>query len=243
MSIIVITVFFILLAVLGFTLALSKLVIPGHANHFGIISIASSVYTGGGNSSSHINKFDPVNKQIYATETIQWSNPTAGKPYPHMVTIMGNQSPPILESKISNLSRILQSTNFQSVNFQQINNNLSKFNSKNMDTANSTQGFNATSVLFPSVINSSNLNVSYLDPYGNWAHNGAIYNMTGKETFLNSGLIWNGDIKSNGFLNVKTFTVMFMSPGTYHYQCLIHPEMKGTITVKPYPEIMGIRIN
>jgi plastocyanin len=200
----------------------------------GKITVASNVYTGGGNSSNHINKFDPVNREVYANETVQWSNPTAGKPYPHMVTIIGNQSPPILESKISNFSRILQTTDFQSVNFQQLSNNLNKFNSENtMHTANSTRGFNATSVLFPSVINSSGLKVSYLDPYGNWADNGAVYNMTGKETFLNSGLIWNGDMKSKGFFNVKTFTVKFMNPGTYHYQCLIHPEMKGTITVKP----------
>jgi len=220
----------------GFTLTFSIVTIPVNGSHFGIISIASNIYTGGGNSSFSINKFDPINKEVYATETVQWTNPTAGKPYPHMVIFIGNQSSALIKLKISNISRILQSTDLQSVNFQSL---ISESKIKN---ANSNGGFDARSVIFPSLINSSGLNVSYLNPYGNWAHNGAIYNMTGKETYLNSGLIWNGRMVPKEFLNVTSFTVTFMNSGTYHYQCLIYPEMKGTITVKPYPEILGIRI-
>jgi plastocyanin len=40
------------------------------------------------------------------------------------------------------------------------------------------------------------------------------------EGFLNSGLMFGGD-----------FIVRFSKPGTYTYECLIHPGMAGTITV------------
>jgi plastocyanin len=40
------------------------------------------------------------------------------------------------------------------------------------------------------------------------------------EGFFNSGLMFGGD-----------FIVRFSKPGTYTYECLIHPGMAGTITV------------
>lgn len=50
----------------------------------GSFMIYSDVYTGGGNTSMPLNIFDPVNKTIYTGESIKWTNPTGGKPYPHM---------------------------------------------------------------------------------------------------------------------------------------------------------------
>ena len=35
-----------------------------------------------------------------------------------------------------------------------------------------------------------------------------------------------GDVNPNG-----TYSFTFKTPGTYHYQCTIHPEMTGTVTV------------
>lgn len=61
-----------------------------------------------------INQFDPVNKEVYTTKTVKWTNPTAGKPYPHIVAFIGNHSIE-LKSKISNITKPLQSSNLQSV--------------------------------------------------------------------------------------------------------------------------------
>ena len=89
-----------LLFTLGLSLGLSNLTIPVVARHIGPMSVFSDVFTGGGNSSNPINEFDSINKEIYVTETIKWSNPTAGHPYPHTVTFIGNESSPLLKSKI-----------------------------------------------------------------------------------------------------------------------------------------------
>jgi hypothetical protein len=66
-----------LLFTLGLSLGLTCLTIPVVATHIGL-SLFSDVFTGGGNSSNRINEFDPINKEIYVTETIKWPNPTAG---------------------------------------------------------------------------------------------------------------------------------------------------------------------
>jgi plastocyanin len=48
---------------------------------------------------------------------------------------------------------------------------------------------------------------------------------------VNAGT-WNGEgFFNSGFMFGGDFTVTFSEPGTYQYDCLIHPEMQGTITV------------
>ncbi len=213
----------------GLSLGLFNPTIPVVATHIGPMSVFSDVFTGGGNTSNPINQFDPINKEIYVTETIKWSNPTAGPPHPHTVTFIGNQSSPALKSKIANITNTFRSSNSQSLisNLIKLNNN-SKIGSEK-----SNMSFNAKSLLFPSVINSSDLALSYLNPNGHELFNGAVYNLTDNTTYLNSGLIWAGGTIPNGFPKVNSFIVTFMKPGTYHYLCLIYPEMRGTITVKP----------
>lgn len=93
--------------------------------------------------------------------------------------------------------------------------------------------FDARSLVFPSVINSSDPVISYINPDGHELFKGTVYNFTGDMTYLNSGLIWAGGVIPDGFPKVNSFIVTFMKPGTYHYQCLIYPEMRETITVKP----------
>ena len=205
--------------------------------HFGAIKIYSDVYTGGGNSSKPINQFDPVNKEVYTGETIKWSNPTAGKPHPHIVAFISNQSTE-LKSKISNITSTLQSSNLGSL-ISDLNKSMTE---GNKEDGNNSQTFNGKSIILPSVINSSNLSVTYLNASGNPLFKGAQYNFTGNETYLNSGLIWAGGVIPDGFPKINSFIVTFMKPGTYNYQCLIYPEMKGTITVKPDPGKLGIII-
>ncbi|HET6726979.1 MAG TPA: hypothetical protein VFH19_03010 [Nitrososphaeraceae archaeon] len=224
-----IVVILILLFTLGLSLGLFNPTMPVVATHIGPMSVFSDVFTGGGNSSNPINQFDPINKEIYVTETIKWSNPTAGQPFPHTVTFIGNESSPLLKSKISNITKTFQSNNLQSL----ISNLIKLNNTTQSENENSNHSFDTRSLLFPSVINSSDLVLSYLNPNGHELFKGAVYNFTDDTTYLNSGLIWAGGVIPNGFPKVNSFIVTFMKPGTYHYQCLIYPEMRGIITVKP----------
>jgi hypothetical protein len=100
-----IVVILILLFTLGLSLGAFNPTMPIVATHIGPMSVFSDVFTGGGNSTNPINQFDPINKEIYVTETIKWSNPTAGRPFPHTVTFIGNESSPLLKSKISSITK------------------------------------------------------------------------------------------------------------------------------------------
>ena len=207
----------ILLFTIGLSLGFSNLIIPAVATHIGPMSVFSDVFTVGGNSSNPINEFDPINKEIYVTETIKWSNPTAGQPYPHTVTFIGNESSPVLKSKISNITKTFQSNNLRS-----LISNLSKLSNSTLnENENRNVSFDVRSLVFPSVINSSDLAVSYLNPNGHELFKGAVYNFTGDTTYLNSRLIWAGGVIPDGFPKVNSFIVTFMKPRVYQYQCLI----------------------
>ncbi len=207
----------ILLFTIGLSLGFSNLIIPAVATHIGPMSVFSDVFTVGGNSSNPINEFDPINKEIYVTETIKWSNPTAGQPYPHTVTFIGNESSPVLKSKISNITKTFQSNNLRSL----ISNLIKLSNSTLNENENRNVSFDVRSLVFPSVINSSDLAVSYLNPNGHELFKGAVYNFTGDTTYLNSRLIWAGGVIPDGFPKVNSFIVTFMKPRVYQYQCLI----------------------
>ena len=209
--------------------------------HFGNIRVYSNVYTGGGNTSMPLNEFDPIKKEIYTGETIKWSNPTAGKPYPHTVVFFGNASDNQVRLKILNLSKSLSAPNSESI----INNLNNLMKGVNNEKENGTETIDARSVLFPTVINSSSQpTVSYLDPHGNRLYKGATHNITGQEPYINSGLIWpaGGTVPSN-FPKIYSFTMTFDNTGTYNYQCLLYPDMKGTVIVKPNPGRLGIIVN
>lgn len=208
--------------------------------HFGPINIYSDVFTGSGNTSIPLNEFDPVKKEIFTGESIKWSNPTAGKPYPHMVVFFGNTSDNQLNLKILNMFKSLSALNSESI----INNLNNLMEGVRNEKENISEIIDGRSILFPSVINSSSQpTVFYLDPQGNHLFNGAVYNMTGQETYVNSGLIWAGGTVPGNFSKIYSFIVTFKNPGTYNYQCLLHPGMEGTVIVKPNPGMLGIKIS
>lgn len=223
---------FVMTTILFFTLFITNS--QAFGSHFGSVTIYSDVYAGSGSSNKPVNKFDPIEKEIYSGETVKWSNPTAGAPYPHLVTFLSNQSNE-LKFRITNFTLPLQSSNSQTVI-----DNLNKLISQDGD---SNRSFSARSVLFPSVINSTDFSVKFLNSSANPLYKGAEYNFTGNEPFLNSGIIWAGGIIPDKFPKINSFIVTFKNPGTYHYQCLIYPEMKGTIIVKPNPGVLGIQVN
>jgi hypothetical protein len=96
--------------------------------------------------------------------------------------------------------------------------------------------------ILPTVI-SANGSITNLYPYGNLAGDGAQYNFTGTEKYVNSGFIWPEGHVQKGFPNITSFTVQFEKQGVYHFQCLIHPEMRGNVTVTPPNTSMGISIS
>lgn len=191
--------------------------------------VYSNVYTGGGNTSIPLNQFDPIEKEIVTGESIKWSNPTAGKPYPHMVVFFGNTSDNQLKLKILNMSKSLSASNSESI----INNLNNLMEGVSNERENVSETIDARSILFPSVINStSKPNVFYLDPQGNRLYKGPTYNMTGQVPYLNSGLIWAGGTVPGNFSNIYSFIVKFDNTGTYKYQCLLHPGMEGSVLGK-----------
>jgi hypothetical protein len=86
------------------------------------------------------------------------ANSTAGKLYPHIVAFISNQSTE-LESKISNISKPLRLSGLQSI----VNNLNELLIEDNKENNKLNQTFNSRSIIFPSVINSCNLSVTYLN--------------------------------------------------------------------------------
>jgi plastocyanin len=58
------------------------------------------------------------------------------------------------------------------------------------------------------------------------------YTMTGTEKFVNSGFILPKGKEQAYPGSGNSFTIRFEKAGTYNYICIIHPWMKGTVTVK-----------
>ena len=57
------------------------------------------------------------------------------------------------------------------------------------------------------------------------------YTFSGEESYVNSGWMWPMGQIPPGAPPITSFTVTFENPGTYHYLCVIHPWMSGTVMV------------
>ncbi len=190
-----------------------------------ILSIATNVQAGGGNKNAPLNNFKPENVEIQVNETVKWHNPTSGIAYPHTVTFIGSGN-----VSIEIPSNISQSSSFDTLSLLGImQKNL--INKTQNGTENRDITLNTSALSYPSVINSTTNGVSYLNTTS--GHNGAKYVMNGTVTYLNSGLIFPEDNIPPTLTAISTFSVKFLTTGVYHYQCLIHPEMVGTINVIP----------
>jgi plastocyanin len=186
------------------------------------------VEAGGGNKNAPLNNFKPENVEIQVNETVKWHNPTTGIAYPHTVTFIGGGNVSILPEIPSNIS---QSSSFNTLSLLGImqKNLMNKTPSDLNRTENHDILLNTSALIYPSVVNSTTNGVSYL----NISNSGAKYTMNGTVKYLNSGLIFPEDNIPPTLLAISTFAVKFLTTGVYHYQCLIHPEMLGTINVVP----------
>ena len=191
-----------------------------------IMSIVYNADAGGGNATTPLNIFHPDNITTNESANIKWQNPTLGIQYPHTVTFIradSNLTIPKISFNLSNYSGLIDSKNQNAIN--------------DKDAA-----VEVNAEILPTVI-SANGSITNLDPYGNLGGDGAKYNFTGTEKYVNSGFIWPEGQVPKGFANITSFTVQFEKQGFYHFQCLIHPEMRGNVTVTPPNTPMGISIS
>jgi plastocyanin len=195
-----------------------------------ILSIATNVEAGGGNKYAPLNNFKPEKVEIQVNETVKWHNPTIGIAYPHTVTFVGGGNFSILPGIPTNISQS-SSYNASSLLGVMQKNLINKTQSIQNGTENHNITLNTSALIYPSIINSTTNEVSYLNTTP--GHNGAKYTMNGTVTYLNSGLIFPEDNIPRTLTAISTFSVKFLTTGVYRYQCLIHPEMVGTINVIP----------
>ncbi|MGI8834677.1 MAG: hypothetical protein ACR2IS_18840, partial [Nitrososphaeraceae archaeon] len=187
-----------------------------------IVSVTTNVEAGGGNMSAPLNYFKPENLEIPVNETVRWHNPTTGMAYPHTVTFIRNGTVAVLPGMPSNTS---QSSSFDTISLLSFMKNLVNKNASDPNVI----VLNTSALIYPSVINSTTNGVSYLNTTS--GYNGAKYTINGTVTYLNSGLIFPEDNIPSSLPAISTFSVKFLTVGLYHYQCMIHPEMVGTINV------------
>ncbi len=191
-----------------------------------IISIVYNADAGGGNATTPLNIFHPKDIMINQSADIKWQNPTLGISYPHTVTFVrpdSNLSILKVNFDLSNYSGLIASASQNKLN-------------------DNPRSVGLKAVILPTVI-FENGSITYLDPNGSLWGDGAQYNFTGKEKYVNSGFIWPEGHIPKGFANITAFTVKFEEQGVYGYKCLLHPEMKGNVTVTPPNAPMGISIS
>jgi len=184
-----------------------------------ILDITFNAEAGGGNATIPLNIFHPQNITISKNGSVEWTNPTAGISYPHTVTFALDNNLTLPNAKMLNSST---------------NSNQDKHSAKSLNGTLIGNKIGIDPAILPTVVSANN-SINYLNPQSNQDHNGPQYNITGNEKFVNSGFIWPKGNVSSGFSNITAFTVRFNQVGVYHFQCLIHPEMTGIVTVTPAP--------
>ena len=169
-----------------------------------------------GGSGASWDSFTPKNVEIKVGEIVTWTNPMMVSE-PHTVTFITNQSfyaPPATPFSISNLTELKSlSPPNQNIDPLVIDQNGSK--AVIVDNA---RHYN------PVAIDFTGKNVTYLPVNAN-------YSMVGTEKYVSSGWIWPAGLAPPGVLPIKSFSVTFEKPGTYHYICSVHPWMAGTVKV------------
>ena len=148
-----------------------------------ILSIVDNADAGGGHATIPLNVYHPDEITTNQSANIKWQNPTLGIQYPHTVTFIRadtNLTIPKISFNLSNYSSLIDSK------FQ---------NAQNDKLA----AVDVSAEILPTVI-SANGSITYLDPYGNLGGDGAQYNFTGTEKYLNSGFIWPEGLCKHNFI-------------------------------------------
>jgi plastocyanin len=174
------------------------------------------VAAGGGNGTGPLTAFYPKNIEIKVGQSVTWTNPTTvGEP--HTVTFVMDNS---TFSGVVSPMAVSNTTKFMSI----------------------PPGSNSAPILLPGkngtntiiVINARTFNPVVIDSSDNvkFMNLNSIYSMNGTEKYVNSGWFLPQGQEQAYPGSGNTFTVTFEMPGTYHYICILHPWMTGSIIVK-----------
>jgi plastocyanin len=190
---------------------LAKNVITGNN-----VGNAFKVQAGRGDNTVVEDQFFPKKVEIKVGQSVTWYNPTLVSE-PHTVTfILDNKSTTevIVPFSIPNSTKFIPLVH--------------SFNSQPMLT--STK--NGMSIVIG--LNGRVFNPVAIDTKDNvkFMNTNAHYNMTGSEKYVNSGWLLPKGQEQSFPGSASIFTVTFEKAGTYNYVCIIHPWMRGTITVK-----------
>lgn len=177
---------------------------------------AFKVQAGRGDNTVVEDQFFPKKIEIKVGQSVTWYNPTLVAE-PHTVTfILDNKSTTevIVPFSVPNSTKFMPSVH--------------SFNSQPM-LAPSKNGMSAVIGL-----NGRVFNPVAIDAKGNvkFMNANAHYNMTGSEKYVNSGWLLPKGQEQSFPGSASIFTVTFQKAGIYNYVCIIHPWMRGTVTVK-----------
>jgi plastocyanin len=183
-------------------------------NHASAVTVAA----GGGNGTAPWTIYVPQNIDIKTGESITWNNPTTvGEPHTVSFIKDNDMIPPLVAPfSIPNNTELIAATpspNVEATTMPDISNPNNKL--VLADNLRSSA---------PLVIDGTKTNVTHLQPNSN-------YTFTGDESYINSGWIWPEGQVPPGAPPITSFTMTFMTPGTYSYICVIHPWMTGTVMV------------
>lgn len=177
---------------------------------------ALNVSAGGGNGNVILDSFFPQNIQINAGQSVTWTNPTTvGEP--HTATFVMDNS--TLSGVVSPLA-VSNNTKFSPL---PPGSNNAPILLPGKDGTNTIIAINARTFT-PTVVDSTG-NVKSFGP-------NAHYTFTGTEKYVNSGWLLSKGHEQEFPGSGNTFTATFEKPGTYKYQCILHPWMTGSVTVK-----------
>jgi plastocyanin len=179
-------------------------------------AVSSTVGTGG--NGTDWDKYTPQNVTINAGESVTWNNPMQVAE-PHTVTFVKDKEmiPPLFAP-----FSVPNNTEFTSaVPAPNVEPSIIPDNSNPNNKLVIVDNLRASA---PVAVDSSRTNVTHLPPNSN-------YTFTGNESYVNSGWIWPMGQVPPGAPPITSFTVTFENPGTFHYMCVIHPWMSGTVTV------------
>jgi plastocyanin len=180
------------------------------------IGNAFKVQAGRGDNTVVEDQFFPKKIEIKVGQSVTWYNPTLVAE-PHTVTfILDNKSTTevIVPFSVPNSTKFVPSVH--------------SFNSQPMLTSSKNKmstiiGLNGR-VFNPVAIDAKD-NVKFMNA-------NAHYNMTGSEKYVNSGWLLPKGQEQSFPGSSSIFTVTFEKTGIYNYVCMIHPWMRGTVTVK-----------
>jgi plastocyanin len=177
---------------------------------------AVKVHAGGGNATDMLSVFAPQHIQVSVGQSVIWDNPTTVAE-PHTVTfVLDNKT---MTGIVSPLAVVPNSTRFEAIPPNSNNEPLKGPGPNNVVIAINARNY------IPTVIDSQG-SARHLPPPT------ASYTINGNEKYINSGWLIPKGMEKEYPGSSTAFTATFQKAGTYHYICLIHPWMTGSVDVK-----------